>query len=468
MKEVEKACIKKLNVLATTVSATNRISIPGRRARESYVKVEKVKSHVRLLSMGGSVRVSRQEVKEKCAWNNPDPPPYLGENFASVFSKTNPFASNPYAELQQTLTLTQTKPDPPSLYFQTPVWNITSGKLHMDQTAPSAPTPATEGKVVPEHVRIMAAPCERANKQLKDEFEEILRTSKTYPDLRLALSEFKTELLRRGNASRSVRDELRQRVLQAEQEAEEHFKTSLKHHEVSFDNEQHSTLQKQVAALQEQLCRLSSRVEPPVSALPLPSLPPRPPAAEPPVSALPLPSLPPRPPTPPPCQPTSEGPVTRSRAAVQAPLMDTVDPNSGRRVAVYRPFPAADLNAMLQTLPPISSGGRNWFASVQRQAMGHDLCGGDMQMILTKVCPLSILPQVLEETGVGRMAKDEPLDHENLDRIDGIPKTVVTAMENIPDLAEMTDDRWCSCLRHFLRRHAKEKDTKVDRSPSSH
>ncbi|XP_068192179.1 uncharacterized protein [Antennarius striatus] len=269
----------------------------------------------------------------------------------------------------------------------------------MDQTAPSAPTPATEGKVVPEHVRIMAAPCERANKQLKDEFEEILRTSKTYPDLRLALSEFKTELLRRGNASRSVRDELRQRVLQAEQEAEEHFKTSLKHHEVSFDNEQHSTLQKQVAALQEQLCRLSSRVEPPVSALPLPS-------------------LPPRPPTPPPCQPTSEGPVTRSRAAVQAPLMDTVDPNSGRRVAVYRPFPAADLNAMLQTLPPISSGGRNWFASVQRQAMGHDLCGGDMQMILTKVCPLSILPQVLEETGVGRMAKDEPLDHENLDRID--------------------------------------------------
>ncbi|XP_068192177.1 uncharacterized protein [Antennarius striatus] len=381
----------------------------------------------------------------------------------------------------------------------------------MDQTAPSAPTPATEGKVVPEHVRIMAAPCERANKQLKDEFEEILRTSKTYPDLRLALSEFKTELLRRGNASRSVRDELRQRVLQAEQEAEEHFKTSLKHHEVSFDNEQHSTLQKQVAALQEQLCRLSSRVEPPVSALPLPS-------------------LPPRPPTPPPCQPTSEGPVTRSRAAVQAPLMDTVDPNSGRRVAVYRPFPAADLNAMLQTLPPISSGGRNWFASVQRQAMGHDLCGGDMQMILTKVCPLSILPQVLEETGVGRMAKDEPLDHENLDRIDvglnahfplplcavhdmvftpkvgedattyvdrakteyhiktgflhntspfhdsvfrasilkGIPKTVVTAMENIPDLAEMTDDRWCSCLRHFLRRHAKEKDTKVDRSPSSH
>ncbi|XP_068183921.1 uncharacterized protein [Antennarius striatus] len=306
MKEVEKACIKKLNVLATTVSATNRISIPGRRARESYVKVEKVKSHVRLLSMGGSVRVSRQEVKEKCAWNNPDPPPYLGENFASVFSKTNPFASNPYAELQQTLTLTQTKPDPPSLYFQTPVWNITSGKLHMDQTAPSAPTPATEGKVVPEHVRIMAAPCERANKQLKDEFEEILRTSKTYPDLRLALSEFKTELLRRGNASRSVRDELRQRVLQAEQEAEEHFKTSLKHHEV------------------------------------------------------------------------------------------------------------------------------------------------------------------LEETGVGRMAKDEPLDHENLDRIDGIPKTVVTAMENIPDLAEMTDDRWCSCLRHFLRRHAKEKDTKVDRSPSSH
>ncbi|XP_068175829.1 uncharacterized protein [Antennarius striatus] len=176
----------------------------------------------------------------------------------------------------------------------------------MDQTAPSAPTPATEGKVVPEHVRIMAAPCERANKQLKDEFEEILRTSKTYPDLRLALSEFKTELLRRGNASRSVRDELRQRVLQAEQEAEEHFKTSLKHHEV------------------------------------------------------------------------------------------------------------------------------------------------------------------LEETGVGRMAKDEPLDHENLDRIDGIPKTVVTAMENIPDLAEMTDDRWCSCLRHFLRRHAKEKDTKVDRSPSSH
>ncbi|XP_068172861.1 uncharacterized protein [Antennarius striatus] len=102
----------------------------------------------------------------------------------------------------------------------------------MDQTAPSAPTPATEGKVVPEHVRIMAAPCERANKQLKDEFEEILRTSKTYPDLRLALSEFKTELLRRGNASRSVRDELRQRVLQAEQEAEEHFKTSLKHHEV--------------------------------------------------------------------------------------------------------------------------------------------------------------------------------------------------------------------------------------------
>ncbi|XP_061621196.1 uncharacterized protein LOC133473567 [Phyllopteryx taeniolatus] len=218
-------------------------------------------------------------------------------------------------------------------------------------------------------------------------------------------------------------------------------------------------------------------------------------------------------------------PMTRSQTFVQAPMLAKVDPATGATAMFYKPFSPSDLSVLMQKLPAMQNGGENWLRSVQRAVTRQILTAGDMRALLTHACPLSQLETLMKNSGLMSIMDNEALTREYyltlftalnalfpipdlfisdlvfaprtdeeaaayIDRalveyssktghlptdsalysqvfrgavLKGVPKSVVQAMETNPDLPGADHARWLSHLKHHLRRHAKEKESKHEK-----